>query len=75
LAKAVAEDGFELLGEVPGEGVAHVDRFVQPSVPTLEDLIQVLSGVLAAGEKQGYLALSDARDDTRGKDALAGIIR
>ena len=37
--------------------------------------VQVLSGVLAAGEKQGDLALSDARDNTRGKDALAGIIR
>ena len=74
VAKAVTEDGLELLGEVPGEGVAHVDRRVQPGGPALEDLIQVLSGVLAAGEKQGYLVWSDARDNPRGKDALAGII-
>jgi len=67
----MTQQRVELLGFIARERIAHLQGLVQAGRPALEQLVEILPGVLLAGEEQRDPALARLGDDAGGEDAGA----
>ena len=67
--EAASEDGLKIPWRVAREHVAHLNRWSKRLGPFGQHLLQVFSGVLFAGEEEGYFVVLVHRDDARGEHA------
>ena len=69
--QTVTQQRVELLGFIARERIAHLQGWIQPGRPALEQLVQIFPGMLLAGEEESDPALARLGDDAGGEDTGA----
>ncbi len=71
MAEAIAEDGLKRLREIAGKPVAHLDGRRQIRESFAQQVVQVLPGMVGAGEEKCDRLLGILGDDSSGEEALS----
>ena len=75
MSQAVAKDRRELAGQIAVEAVTHLDRWLELGSALAQNVVEILAGVLAAGQEQGDAPCPGGGDDAGGEDPRPLLLR
>ena len=74
MGQAVGDDRAQITFRVGSQGITHLDGLGQAGQTLVEQVGQILPGMLHARDEQGHPVLAELRDQAGGVDALAFLL-